>query len=196
MGHRQWWILDESRHCSRDHDTDMASADHDLSENTLEYWLTKCTEATSRVPMRCFLDARACSTSSSCGSVAFGVMETWTYKLKYSLEGTRAGNTSFDLPCPPTGSFEPLSQEDHLVCIVRVYCSRDPCGTCTVCYLFSTKNCNGSTTETTSLQRRGIIDSLESEAARPIQARDLCVPPSHVSCSLVQPLTDRVLVLA
>ena len=66
MGHR------------RDRDTEMVGADLDLSANTLEYWLTECTEATSRVPMSCFLDARAYSTSSSSGLVAFGVMETWT----------------------------------------------------------------------------------------------------------------------
>ena len=47
------------------------------------------------------------------------MMETWTRKLKYSFEGTQTGNTSFDLQCPPIGSFEPLNQEDHLDCIVR-----------------------------------------------------------------------------
>ena len=66
---RQLRILDESHHCCND--------------QNLEYWLTECMEATSRVPMSSFLVARAYSTSSSSNSVAFEVMETVTFPLKW-----------------------------------------------------------------------------------------------------------------
>ena len=75
-----------------------------MPAHTWEYSLTRCTEATSCVPLSCFPEARANSNPSSSSSVDFGSVEIFTY----SFDGTPTRHTPFVLPRLATGSFEPL----------------------------------------------------------------------------------------